>query len=380
MNSQRKILCYLALILFFFAINAIDLVAQCGCITDTRRALARNDAKAVYRHFNTTLHKDYSFSDGSYAGPTVFDLSKSEIRRIYKAINTLPSKSLRQMKHRYKAGIARLKTNRTITSSTYDYEKADLIFQLDRTIRVTNEPLQQAKIYAKIYQANKNTSLTFTVENRFSHYKVYKGSGEKIYEGKYVSELYDAVKKRLSGQQAVYLDMKNFSKDKAKLFKTSLKLQSKKQNSKVAIHAISRKGNSTTTRDTLLMPHKITLKTRRAPKIERIKGGEYNGWFKTPVKFLLKVGGAAKQVSITIISKSRDVVMKFYNKLQSRFSSRDYTGSLADIVNEVRREIIRETRKDIIIKFVDQFGNIHFVRIRHLPAFDNKKEILSKLA
>jgi hypothetical protein len=232
----------------------------------------------------------------------------------------------------------------------------------------------------KINQENSDTSLTFTVEDRKSHFEVIRNGFEPVYEGNDFSQLLKVLiseLSELSKQQAIYLDMKDFDEDKIELFASSLQMQKEKGDIKVLISTIPRINNSTVTRDTLLMPHQIELASKDKPKPLKIKEGEHKGWYRTTINFLLKVGDTIKQVSITIITKTREMAFRFYEILRLKISPNGFTGSLASLVNQVYREVIessedKEEKREIIKEFRDQSGNILFVFIRPMPGMTHQ--------
>jgi len=232
----------------------------------------------------------------------------------------------------------------------------------------------------KINQANKDTSLTFTVENRTSRYDIYRDDFEPVYEGNDFSQLLQALMEESSKQpklQAIYLDMKDFNEDTLKKFASSLQMQIAKEGIKVLISTFPRKNNSPKSRDTFLKPYQIELASKNRPNPEQITWGERSGWYRTTFNFILKIGNVIKQVSITIITRTREMAFEFYEKLVSKFSSNVFNGSLASLVNQVYREVIessedKEEKREIIKEFRDQAGNILIVFIRPIPGMTHQ--------
>ncbi len=230
----------------------------------------------------------------------------------------------------------------------------------------------------KINQANKDTSLTFTVENRISRFDIYRDDFEPVYEGNDFSQLFQALMEESSKQpklQAIYLDMKDFDEDKIELFASSLQMQKEKGDIKVMISIIPRIDNSTDTRDTFLMPYQIELASKNRPNPEQITWGERSGWYRTTFNFILKIGNVIKYVSITIYTRTQEMAFRFFEILRSKFSSGIFEGSLASMVNQVYRELIESSEdetREMIKEFRDQAGNILFVFIRPIPGMTHQ--------
>jgi len=240
--------------------------------------------------------------------------------------------------------------------------------------------IQQLK---EINRENSVTSSTFTVENHLSHFEVYHNDFEPVYEGNDMAQLLKAINEKLSGQRTVYLDMKDFTSDKAKLFDSSLQPQKFIQKINLRIVTLPRIDNSTETRDTFLMKSNIKLGSKYKPKPIEFKDGESKGLFGITINFLLRFGNVLKQVRITFITKTKEMAFKFYEILQSKIHLYGFNGSLASLVNQGIRELIDSTEdKDedkLKIRFEDQFGNILYVFIKRIPAF-NQKNFLEEAA
>ncbi len=233
----------------------------------------------------------------------------------------------------------------------------------------------------EIYRNNKDTSLTFTIENKISHYEVYHNNMEPIYNGKDLSELLKVLEKQLVGQQAIYLDMKDFNNsDKIELFATSLRLQREKQNSKVTIHTVPRKDNSTELRNILLMPGTIEISTKMKPKVEEIMVGEHKGWFKISIGFIKRIGNTTINYTMHFIFKTYALGVQFCEKIYAIFNGKNYYGSMASIVNGTLLTLLKDSDKPFDDKFKmlveDQYGNREIVLLQYdIPEIGNQKNI-----
>ncbi len=245
--------------------------------------------------------------------------------------------------------------------------------------RQRQSAVNQNEIYQlnKINRENAGSSVTLLVNLSPTGYNLYSDSIQSDYTGHNSYELFNKALERLSGEQALCLDLINFPNKRAETLIETLKIHKKLMKIQSHLVTVSGKGKATESREALYSTDtQVTVLKTEIPQVNLETEGKFKGFYRTTLKFLAQTKKKLIGMSMTLHANTRAGLEALQQKLwQKRATGRNKNPLLKDILDSIKEIEGRQKKRqrvNIVIEFLEQILGIEISRLSplhlHAPA------------
>jgi hypothetical protein len=242
---------------------------------------------------------------------------------------------------------------------------------------ITEDPLRAKGEDKSLFLRLENLKL-----NLSARYRLVDSAGHVLFAGDDQSELATKLNESLSGgdTHSVYVEMKDFSEDKAEALAASLRMQQHQIDPSVSIGVLPHFSQNPGLRETLFTPG---IRLERSPgTIEEINSGTDTVKFQSELGLRVQVKSQFRSLTVRVVASTREFIVEVLELVQRLVpmvqrrvpqGNSDEKRALAGLVEEVRKEMKKRhkglTNDQLRIDLVDQFGKIQLGKLRRRPRF-----------